>query len=83
MYFDGEELRPVTPDELAGTVAEIDQRRDRGDHFDVVVWVIAPDAERRTAYERAGATWLIDGPAPGADWLDDAMAIATEGPPTT
>ena len=71
----------MTPDELAGIVAEIDRRRDRGDRFDVVVWVVAPDDERRAAYEQAGATWLIDGPAPGADWLDDATAVATEGPP--
>jgi alkanesulfonate monooxygenase SsuD/methylene tetrahydromethanopterin reductase-like flavin-dependent oxidoreductase (luciferase family) len=81
IYADGAELRPVTPDELAGIVAEIDRRRDRGDRFDVVVWVVAPDDERRAAYEQAGATWLIDGPAPGADWLDDATAIATEGRP--
>ena len=32
-----------------------------GDRFDVVVWVVAPDDERRAAYEQAGATWLIDG----------------------
>ena len=81
MYADGVEVRPVTPDELAGIVAEVDQRRDGGDRFDVVVWVVAPEDERRAAYEQAGATWLIDGPAPGPDWLDDAIAIATEGPP--
>lgn len=81
IFSDGDELRPVTPDELSQIVAEIDQRRRGGDPFDVVVWVISPDAERRAAYEQAGATWLIDGPAPGADWLDDAIAIAIEGPP--
>jgi alkanesulfonate monooxygenase SsuD/methylene tetrahydromethanopterin reductase-like flavin-dependent oxidoreductase (luciferase family) len=81
IFSDGEDFRPVTPDELAAIVGEIGRRREGGDRFDVVVWVVAPDAERRAAYEQAGATWLIDGPAPGADWLDDAIAIATEGPP--
>lgn len=81
VFSDGEDFRPVTPDELAAIVGEIGRRREGGDRFDVVVWVVAPDAERRAAYEQAGATWLIDGPAPGADWLDDAIAIATEGPP--
>jgi alkanesulfonate monooxygenase SsuD/methylene tetrahydromethanopterin reductase-like flavin-dependent oxidoreductase (luciferase family) len=81
VYADGAELRPVTPDELAGVVAEIDRRRDRGDRFDVVVWGRRARDERRAEHEHAGATWLIDGPAPEADWLDDAIAIATEGPP--
>ena len=36
----------------------------------MVVWAVAPDAARRREYEEAGATWLIEGPAPGEDWLD-------------
>ena len=61
------------------------RRRDLGGpsarHFDVVVWAVAPDEGQRAAYADAGATWLIEGPAPGDDWLDDAAEIATAGPP--
>ena len=65
---------------MAGIVAEIGAGREL-DGFDVVVWAVAPDPALRAAYREAGATWLIEGPAPGDDWLDDAMSIATAGPP--
>jgi alkanesulfonate monooxygenase SsuD/methylene tetrahydromethanopterin reductase-like flavin-dependent oxidoreductase (luciferase family) len=81
IVFDGEALRPTTPDEVAGIVDEIKGRGGGRDVFDVVVWAIAPDGALRAAYEDAGATWLIEGPAPGPRWLDDAMAIAIAGPP--
>jgi hypothetical protein len=48
----------------------------------LVVWAIAADAAACRAYAEAGTTWIIDGPAPGPDWLGDAMAIATGGPPS-
>ncbi len=80
LYSDGADVRPVTPEELSGIVAEIAALRD-DDAFEVVVWTVATDAAERAAYTDAGATWLIDGPAPGAGWLDDAMDIATAGPP--
>lgn len=68
--------------EVARTaVREIGERRQPGGRFDVAVWAVAPDAARRREYEEAGATWLIDDPAPGPDWLDDALAIASTGPP--
>jgi hypothetical protein len=47
------------------------------------VWAIAPDADARQQYEQAGATWLIEGPAPGPDWLDDALNIARQEPPAS
>jgi alkanesulfonate monooxygenase SsuD/methylene tetrahydromethanopterin reductase-like flavin-dependent oxidoreductase (luciferase family) len=75
------EFRPATPDEVAGVVADIAAIRETLEDFDVVVWAIAADAELRVAYAEAGATWLIEGPAPGDDWLDDAMAIANTRPP--
>jgi alkanesulfonate monooxygenase SsuD/methylene tetrahydromethanopterin reductase-like flavin-dependent oxidoreductase (luciferase family) len=78
---DASEVRPVTPDEVDTLVREIMDRRDTDSPFDVVVWAVAPDAALRRDYQQAGATWLIEGPAPGADWLDDALAIATDGPP--
>jgi len=81
IYASGEEFRPVTPDEVAGIVEEISSRRTSDGAFDVVVWVLAEDAEACAEYERAGATWLIHGPAPGDDWLDDARSIAAGGPP--
>ena len=80
IYATTTEFRPVHPEEVAGIVAEIGAGRDLAG-FDVVVWAVAPDPARRTEYREAGATWLIEGPAPGDDWLDDAMAIATAGPP--
>jgi alkanesulfonate monooxygenase SsuD/methylene tetrahydromethanopterin reductase-like flavin-dependent oxidoreductase (luciferase family) len=80
IYSAGAELRPVTTEELSAIVAEIAQVRG-DDPFDVVVWTVATDAAERASYADAGATWLIDGPAPGAGWLDDAMDIATGGPP--
>jgi alkanesulfonate monooxygenase SsuD/methylene tetrahydromethanopterin reductase-like flavin-dependent oxidoreductase (luciferase family) len=81
IYSHDEEFRPVTPAEVAGAVQEITERRSTGDSFEVVVWAVAPDASLRREYEQAGATWLIEGPAPGPDWLADAMQIATDGPP--
>lgn len=81
IFSDGEVLRPVTPEEVAAIVTEVDDRRRHGGPFDVVVWAIAPDAGSRREYEQAGATWLVQGPPPGPDWLDDAMAIASAGPP--
>lgn len=81
IYSDGEDFRPVTPDEVASIVDQVNDRRGGTEGFDVVVWAIAPDATLRRAYEAAGATWLIEGPAPGADWLADAQAIAGAGPP--
>jgi alkanesulfonate monooxygenase SsuD/methylene tetrahydromethanopterin reductase-like flavin-dependent oxidoreductase (luciferase family) len=75
-----EEFRPATPEEVAGIVAEVGATRPI-DGFDVVVFALAPDEALRREYADAGATWLIEGPAPGEDWLDDAMSIATAGPP--
>jgi alkanesulfonate monooxygenase SsuD/methylene tetrahydromethanopterin reductase-like flavin-dependent oxidoreductase (luciferase family) len=81
MYADATTMRPATPDEVAAAVADIAALRDSIEDVDVVVWAVAPDAALRSAYADAGATWLIEGPAPGEHWLDDAMAIATAGPP--
>ncbi|HEX6659997.1 MAG TPA: LLM class flavin-dependent oxidoreductase [Ilumatobacter sp.] len=81
IFASGQEFRPLTPDEVAGVVEEISSRRTSNDPFDVVVWVLAEDAEACAEYERAGATWLIHGPAPGDDWLADARLIAAGGPP--
>ena len=76
----GADVRPVTPEELSGIVADMTALRG-DDAFEVVAWTVATEAAERAAYAEAGATWLIDGPAPGAGWLDDAMDIATAGPP--
>ena len=82
IYATAEEMRPATPEEVAEVVTVLDAG-DRAERPDVVVWAVAPDADLRRAYEQAGATWLIEGPAPGDDWLDDAAAIAAAGPPTS
>ena len=42
-------------------------------------WRTTPRHVPRT--ERAGATWIIEGPAPGDHWLDDAAGMASDGPP--
>ena len=70
----------MTPSEVASIVAEISAVRPLTG-FDVVVWAVAPEDQERVAYADAGATWLIEGPAPGDDWLDDAAKIAEIGPP--
>ena len=79
MYSSPDEMRPVTPEEVASVVTDL---HDLGaaERSDVVVWTIAPSAELRLAYAQAGATWLVEGPAPGPDWIEDAVAIATAGP---
>ncbi|MGH9245860.1 MAG: LLM class flavin-dependent oxidoreductase [Acidimicrobiales bacterium] len=82
LFSDGHDLRPVAPSEVASIVQEVAERRVATTPFDVVVWAIDPDAELRGEYDQAGATWLIEGPAPGPDWLDDALEIAGAGPPT-
>jgi alkanesulfonate monooxygenase SsuD/methylene tetrahydromethanopterin reductase-like flavin-dependent oxidoreductase (luciferase family) len=80
VYATQEEFRSATPSEVASIVAEISTVRALND-FDVVVWGVAPDDSERAAYTDAGATWLIEGPAPGDDWLNDAAEIAAAGPP--
>ena len=80
IYSDGTVFRPVTPAEVADVVRQVGDERAVDRPFEVVVWAVAPDSTRRRDYERAGATWLIEGPAPGPDWLDDAMAIAGTAP---
>ena len=80
VYATQDEFRPATPGEVAAIVAEISAVRPLDD-FDVVVWAVAPNEGQRAAYADAGATWLIEGPAPGDGWLDDAAEIATAGPP--
>ena len=79
MYSAPGEMRPVTPEEVASVVTEL-QDRGRAEGSEVVVWTIAPTEDLRLSYAQAGATWLIEGPAPGPDWLDDAAAIADAGP---
>jgi alkanesulfonate monooxygenase SsuD/methylene tetrahydromethanopterin reductase-like flavin-dependent oxidoreductase (luciferase family) len=87
LHAEGEGHRLVTPEEVAGIVAEVEARREQagadgpGPGFDVVVLAAAPDAGQRAAFEEAGTTWLIEGPAPGEDWLEDARAIASARPP--
>jgi alkanesulfonate monooxygenase SsuD/methylene tetrahydromethanopterin reductase-like flavin-dependent oxidoreductase (luciferase family) len=76
------ELRPVTPEEV-GRVVTVLEAEGAPPAADVVVWAVAPDSAMRLAYEQAGATWLVEGPAPGPDWFDDAIAIAAGGPPAT
>ena len=78
----GDEFRPVTPEEVAGLLEEITSHRPAGGPFDVVVWTGAEDAASCAEYEQAGTTWLIHGPRPGEDWLDDALGIAAGGPPS-
>lgn len=82
IYSEGTEFRPVTADEVASVVEEATALGRPGD-WDVVVFAVdawLDDAVRRQ-YKQAGTTWLIMGPAPGEEWLDDAMEIAAESPP--
>lgn len=72
----------MTPEEVATVVAFL-EAEGRAERSDVVVWAIAPDATRRLSYEQAGATWLIEGPSPGPDWVEDAAALAVAGPPAS
>ena len=77
LYSEGSTFRPVTPEEVASIAAVAPSDRP----FDIAVWAIAPDAELRRSYASAGATWLIEGPAPGPSWMEDALSIASAGPP--
>lgn len=81
IFFHGQDFRPVTPAELADVVSDLARRREASTPFDVVVWADAPGPGLRADYEQAGATWLIEGPPPGPGWLDDAMEMASGGPP--
>jgi alkanesulfonate monooxygenase SsuD/methylene tetrahydromethanopterin reductase-like flavin-dependent oxidoreductase (luciferase family) len=80
VYATEEEFRPASPSEVASIVADVSAVRSV-EGFDVIVWAVAPEQDERLAYADAGATWLIEGPAPGDDWLDDAAEIAAAGPP--
>lgn len=81
IFTKGMYIRPVTPEEVAGIVDDVGRIREEQSPFDVVVWEVAPDAAGRRAYEQAGATWLIEGPAPGPVWFEDAVGMASAGPP--
>ena len=81
IYATESEFRPASPDDVADVVAEIANTRGTLDGFDVAVWTVADDHRTRAAYEQAGATWIIEGPASGDDWLDDAFGMASDGPP--
>jgi alkanesulfonate monooxygenase SsuD/methylene tetrahydromethanopterin reductase-like flavin-dependent oxidoreductase (luciferase family) len=85
IFFNGDYPRPLTPSEVADVVEDVAARQGgrTAAGYEVVVWAVAPDAGLRRDYEEAGATWLIEGPAPGPAWLDDARAIARAGPPLT
>ena len=78
---EGAEFRPVTPDEVRAIVAE-GVAGGASASWDVVVFTVSEDPEELREYKAAGATWLIEGPAPGDDWLDDALGMAKAGPPT-
>jgi alkanesulfonate monooxygenase SsuD/methylene tetrahydromethanopterin reductase-like flavin-dependent oxidoreductase (luciferase family) len=80
MHATIDELRPCTPEEVATIVREIRGAREGDGPFDVVVWVVFTDESLRREYADAGATWLVEGPAPGPDWLDDAFHMARSGP---
>ena len=82
IYATNNEFRPANPDEVAAAVADIGLARGTLDGFEVAVWTVADDPQTRAAYEQAGATWIIEGPAPGDDWLDDASGMASDGPPS-
>jgi hypothetical protein len=81
IYSAPTEFRPAGPDEVAGLVADIATMRGTLDDFDVAVWTVDDDHQTLTDYQQAGATWIIEGPAPGDDWLDDAADMASAGPP--
>jgi len=81
IYSTATEFRPARPDEVAGAVADIAATRATLDDFDVAVWTVADDQQTQSALQQAGATWIIEGPAPGDDWLDDAVGMASDGPP--
>ncbi len=81
IYASPNEFRPVSPDEVAAVVAEIAAIRGTLDDYDVAVWTVADDVETQAEYERAGTTWIIEGPAPGDNWIDDAIDMASNGPP--
>jgi alkanesulfonate monooxygenase SsuD/methylene tetrahydromethanopterin reductase-like flavin-dependent oxidoreductase (luciferase family) len=81
IFSRGDEFRPVTPDEVRAIVVE-GVACGAPDPWEVVVFTVSEDIEELREYEAAGATWLIEGPAPGDDWLDDALGMAKAGPPT-
>jgi len=83
IFSDGAEFRPVTPAEVADVVRQVAEARPVDEGFEVVVWAVEPAPTLRRDYEHAGATWLIEGPAPGPDWLDDAMTIVATAPPSS
>jgi alkanesulfonate monooxygenase SsuD/methylene tetrahydromethanopterin reductase-like flavin-dependent oxidoreductase (luciferase family) len=83
LYTDGAEFRPVTPDEVVSIIDEATALGARPGSWDVAVWTLADDDEQRHDYSAAGATWLIEGPAPGEGWLEDAKSLAEAGPART
>lgn len=81
IFTTGDGFRPVTPEEVAAMVGEIEDRRGDVAGFDVVVFAIDLSPSACADLEEAGATWIIAGPDPSR-FLDDAMEMAAEGPPT-
>ena len=80
IFSDGDEFRPVTPDEVSVVLDEVRAQRSDMATFEVVVFSIDLSSSACLALENAGATWIIGGPDP-ARFLDDAMEMATSPPP--
>jgi len=80
IFQQGGVTRGLTPEEVAGVVAEIDTLRGDLDGFDVAVLSIDLSPVVCAALGEAGATWIIAGPDP-ARFLDDALEMAAADPP--
>ncbi|MEX2237800.1 MAG: LLM class flavin-dependent oxidoreductase [Dehalococcoidia bacterium] len=69
----------LEPEQLAESLAHLAALRGNLDGYDVVASLAA--GREPGAYEKAGATWLIQGP-PGFDsTLEDMRAVIRNGPP--
>jgi hypothetical protein len=72
--------RDLTADEIAEIVRFVRARRSGEGRYDVVASATGIDAPTIEAFERAGATWLLPGPATqGPGWEDEVLAIVRSG----
>jgi alkanesulfonate monooxygenase SsuD/methylene tetrahydromethanopterin reductase-like flavin-dependent oxidoreductase (luciferase family) len=72
------DMRELEPAEVAMISGYVKIHRQGNEPFDVVVGVT--EGAEAGAFEEAGATWLISGPNPGGESVDETMDWLREGP---
>ncbi len=75
------DMQELEPAEVAMVAGYVKIHRHGEEPFDVVIGVT--EGAEVGAFEDSGATWLINGPNPGGESIDETMSWVSGGPPRT